>query len=135
MDLKSMAIKMAMQKLGGGDEGIMGSAMSALLGGGGGNDDDGGFDLGGLVEKFSGGDTGNMLQSWLGDGDNDAVSPDQVTNALGSDKIADFASKLGIGKDEAASKLTDLLPSLIDKSSSGGSLLGGVAGLASKLFK
>ncbi len=132
MDLKSMAIQMLMQKMGGGDEGAMGSALSSLLGGGGGDSD---LDIGGLVGKLTGGDMGGALQSWLGDGDNEAVSAEQVTSALGADQVAEFASKLGIGQDEAAGGLSDLIPNLIDQNSSGGDLLGGLAGMAGKLFK
>ena len=46
-----------------------------------------------------------------------------------------------IGRDEASSSLSQILPDLIDKSSKGGSLLDsvggaeGLAGLASKFFK
>lgn len=132
MDFKSMAIKMAMEKMGGGDEGLLGSALGSLLGN---SSDDDGFDLAGLAEQFTGGGLGNALQSWLGDGANDSVSAEQVTNALGADKIAGFAQQLGIGQEEAASKLSDLLPDLMDKSSSGGSLLGNAADLASRFLK
>ena len=131
MDLKSMAIQMVMQKMGGGDESAIGNAIGSLLGGG----SDGDLDIGGLASKFAGGDLGGALQSWLGDGDNDAVSAEQVTSALGADKVAEFAQQLGIGQEEAGGALSDLLPNLIDQSSSGGSLLGGLAGMAGKLFK
>lgn len=131
MDLKSMAIRMVMDKLGGGDENAVSGALGSLLGGGG----DGDLDLGGLVGKFAGGDLGGALQSWLGDGDNESVSADQVTSALGADKVAEFAQQLGIGQEEAGGALSDLLPSLIDQNSSGGDLLGGLAGMAGKLFK
>ncbi len=131
MDLKSMAISMLKDKMGGGDEGSIGDALGSLMGGG----QDGDLDLGGLVGKFAGGDMGGALQSWLGDGDNEAVSAEQVSSALGADKVADFAQKLGIGTDEAGGALSDLLPSLIDQNSSGGDLMGGLAGLAGKLFK
>ena len=99
------------------------------------SNDSEGFDLGGLAEQFSGGGLGNALQSWLGDGDNDNVSGEQITNALGADKIAGFAQQLGMDQNEAASKLSDLLPDLMDKSSSGGSLLGNAADLASRFLK
>lgn len=131
MDLKSMAIQMVMQKMGGGDESQIGNALGSLLGGG----DDGDLDIGGLVGKFAGGDAGSALQSWLGDGDNEAVSAEQVTSALGADQIAEFANKLGVGQEEAAGGLMDLIPNLIDQNSSGGDLLGGLAGMAGKLFK
>lgn len=132
MDLKSMAIQMVMEKMGGGDESAIGNALGSLLGGGG---SDGDLDIGGLVGKFAGGDLGAALQSWLGDGDNDSVSAEQVTNALGADKVAEFAQQMGIGQEEAGGALSDLLPNLIDKNSSGGDLLGGLAGMAGKLFK
>jgi uncharacterized protein YidB (DUF937 family) len=83
---------------------------------------------------------GTIAQSWLGDGSNTQISSDQVTKLLGPDKISEFASKLGVTKEEAAGGLSDALPNMIDKASSGGSLLdsiGGVSGamgLAGKLF-
>ena len=59
---------------------------------------------------------------------------------FGSDKISEFASKLGLSEDEAAGGLSEALPQLVDKASSGGSLLesmGGISGalgMAGKLF-
>ncbi|NNF59999.1 MAG: DUF937 domain-containing protein [Gammaproteobacteria bacterium] len=137
MDLKQMATQMLMSKLGGdADSGSAQAAVDNLLGGG-----EGGSPLSGLVEKFSGGGLADVAQSWLGDGDNASVSADQVTEALGSGQVADFASKLGIDQSQAAESLSNFLPDLIDKSSRGGELLGsvgglkGLGGLASKFFK
>ena len=112
------------------------SAFSSLTGGGTGA----GFDLGSLVSNMTAGGLGDIAQSWLGDGDNANVSPDQVTNMFGADKISEFASKLGLSNEEAAGGLSDALPQMVDKASSGGSLLdsiGGISGaigLAGKLF-
>ncbi|MEM7219647.1 MAG: YidB family protein [Pseudomonadota bacterium] len=134
MDLKNMAVELLKQRLTGGssnDDGLLGAAVGSLLGGG----DDNDVDLAGLVGKFSGGDIGGALQSWLGDGDNDNVNGDQVAGALGMDQVAQFAQRLGIGEQEAADGLSDVLPQLIDKNSQGGDLLGGLAGLASKFLK
>ena len=100
----------------------------------------GGFDLGSLVSKMNSGGLGDTAKSWLGDGGNAPVSPEQVTNLFGADKISQFASNLGLSNEEAAGGLSDALPNMMDKASSGGSLLdsiGGVSGaigLASKLF-
>jgi uncharacterized protein YidB (DUF937 family) len=86
------------------------------------------------------GGLGAIAQSWLGDGDNQPVSPEQVTNMFGADKISEFASKLGLSNEEAAGGLSEALPQMVDKASTGGSLLdsiGGVSGaigLAGKLF-
>ena len=131
MDLQKMAVQMLMEKLGAKDENAAGSALESLLG----SSDGAGMDLGGLIEKFSGGDLGGALASWLGDGDNEAVGAEQITSALGADQIEKFAAGLGVGKDEASNALSSILPQLIDSNSSGGSLLGSAADLASKFFK
>ncbi|MDH3645861.1 MAG: YidB family protein [Gammaproteobacteria bacterium] len=137
MDLKDMATQMLMSKLGGNaDEGAAKSALDNLLGG-----SEGGSPLAGLVEKFTGGELAGAAKSWLGDGDNESVSADQVTSALGSGQVADFASKLGIDQNQAAEQLSQFLPELVDKTSRGGELLDsigglkGLGGLASKFFK
>ena len=138
MDLAKLATQMLMSKLGGSaDEGVAASALSSLIGGG------DGINLGDVVQKLQGGGGGlaSMAQSWLGDGDNLPISASQVTELLGGDKVQEFASKIGLDQDQASEGLAGMLPDLIDKSSSGGSLLdsigglSGVAGIASKLFK
>jgi uncharacterized protein YidB (DUF937 family) len=89
---------------------------------------------------MQGGSMGDILQSWLGDGQNDSISGSQVSDLLGSDKIAAFASQLGLSQDEAIGGLQDAMPKMVDNASSGGSLLdsiGGISGalnMASKLF-
>ncbi len=119
------------------DTGNLISALSSLAGG---DRSQGGFDLGSLLPKMDSGGLGTIAKSWLGDGNNEAISPDQITNMLGADKISEFASKLGLSKEEAAGGLSEALPQMVDKASSGGSLLdsiGGVSGamgMASKLF-
>ena len=118
------------------DIGSLTSALAGLTGGGGG----GGLDLGSLLSKMDAGGLANIAQSWLGDGENAPVSAEQVTGLLGADKISAFASQLGLSNEEAAGGLSDALPHMMDKASSGGSLLdsiGGVSGaigLAGKLF-
>jgi uncharacterized protein YidB (DUF937 family) len=112
------------------------SAFSSLTGGG----SNAGFDLSSLVSNMTAGGLGDIAQSWLGDSDNATVSPEQITNMFGADKISEFASNLGLSSEEAAGGLSDALPHMVDKASSSGSLLdsiGGVSGaidLAGKLF-
>lgn len=118
------------------DMGKLISAFSSLTGGG----SNAGFDMSSLVSNMTAGGLGDIAQSWLGDGDNAPVSPDQVTNMFGADKISEFASNLGLSNEEAVGGLSDALPHMVDKASSGGSLLdsiGGISGaigLAGKLF-
>lgn len=120
---------------------LLTSALGSLMGGGNAPADKGGFDLGSLLSGMDSGGLGNIAKSWLGDGSNDSISTDQVSSMFGSDKLSEFASQLGLSDDEAAGGLTDALPKMVDKASSGGSLLdsiGGISGaisLASKFFK
>ncbi len=119
------------------DIGNLTSALSGLVGGDRSNT---GINLGSLVSKMDTGGLGAVAKSWLGDGNNEAISPDQITSMFGSDKISEFASKLGLSKDEAAGGLSEALPQMVDKASSGGSLLdsmgglSGALGMAGKLF-
>lgn len=120
------------------DLGSLTSALSGLTGGG--DSDDGGFDIGSLLGKMQGGGMADVAQSWLGDGDNNPVEGNQITEMFGADKISEFASKLGLSEEEAVGGLQDALPQIVDKASSGGSILdsiggiGGAISMASKLF-
>ena len=119
MDLLKMG-----QELLGDKMGDMGGVMDALSGLTEGN----GLDLAGITDKLKEGGLGDQLSSWLGDGENASVSAEQITNALGADKISEMASSLGIDAGSAAEKLSQAMPSLMDKFSSGGNLLDSVTG-------
>lgn len=137
MDLMQLGAQLLQSKLSGGQSGgDVTSALSGLMG-----DSKGGLDIGSLVSKMQGSDLAGMASSWLGDGGNDAISADQVQNLLGDEKVAQFASQMNVDKDTALSSLSEVLPQMVDKSSSGGSLLdsvgglGGLMGMASKFLK
>jgi uncharacterized protein YidB (DUF937 family) len=139
MDLMKIGTQLILSKLGGGaSEGGIASALSSLLGGG---NSDGGLDLSSLISGMlnkgsgdgdgdSGGGIADIVGSWLGDGDNEAVSGSQIKDMLGGDKISEFASKLGVDEDTAADSLAEAVPQMVDKGSSGGSLLDSVGGLS-----
>ena len=136
MDLKDLAVKLAMQKLGGSllngkDENTIGNALSALTG----DQNEASFDIGDLVSQMQSGGLGGALSSWLGDGGNDAVDGAAVANALGTDRIGEFASRLGLDQGQAADALSNLLPDLVDRSSEGGNLMGNLASLASRFLR
>ena len=142
-DLLKIGAKMFINSKQSGETGSaldMGSLTSALSGLAGGERGNTGLDLGSLLSKMDSGGLGDIAKSWLGDGDNQPVSPSQVTSLLGADKVSEFAAKLGLSSQEAAGGLSDALPHMVDQASSGGSLLdsiggvSGVMGLAGKLF-
>ena len=133
MDLMQMGTQLLASKLGGNvNSSVITNALGGLLSGG-----DGKPDLGGLVGSMQGKGLGSIAESWLGDGNNDDISSDQVREVVGRDKISEMASQLNTDEDSLLDTLKDALPQIIDKSSSGGSLLdsaGGLMGLAKKFF-
>ena len=93
--------------------------------------------LQGVMEKLHGAGLGGAAQSWLGDGQNQAVSPDQVQSALGPDAVGQVAGQLGAGQGEAAGHIAQFLPMIMEHVGSGGQLpagggMGELQGLLSK---
>jgi len=95
----------------------------------------------GLIEKFQNGGLGEVVSSWIGTGENQPVSGDQIANTLGADKIKDIAASLGVSDTEAADGLASILPQLIDKLTpngqvpEGNALQEGLLSLVQKIMK
>lgn len=136
MDLMKMGTDLLGENMKDLDPDTLSSALGGLLSGSGGQ-----FDLGSIVASMNDKGLGSIAESWLGDGSNSPISTSQIQELLGSDKIAQMASQLNTGEGNLLESLTTMLPQLMDKSSSGGSLLdslGGTDGLmdmAGKFFK
>jgi len=139
MDMMKLATQLLASKLGGntgGNSDMVQNVIGSLLGG-----DSGGLDLGSLVGNLKNSGLGDVAESWLGDGDNAHISRSQIESMLGSDKIQNAAQQLGADQNDLLRGLQNMLPQVVDKSSSGGSLLdsvggiSGLAGLAGKFLK
>lgn len=93
-------------------------AMQMLANKGGGGTGGGTLDsmggLSGIVSAFQQGGLGHLADSWVGTGDNLPVSGDQLSQILGSDKIGEIASQLGMSQGDAAGGLAKILPDLIN---------------------
>jgi len=96
------------------DVGDIANALGGLLG-----NSEGGLDLSSLVGGLSQNGLGEIVGSWLGNGENASISLDQVKDLLGSDKISEFASQLGLSEESAAGALADALPQVVDQATSG----------------
>lgn len=94
---------------GGEQSNLMNEVLGMLSGGGSGEG------LQGLIQKFQSSGLGDIISSWVGTGKNLPINDEQVKSGLGSDLIGQLASKAGLPPDLTASKLTELLPTLIDK--------------------
>jgi len=71
--------------------------------------------LNGVLDKLKSGGLGDQVASWVGTGENQAVSADQITSALGSSQIADLAAKFGITPEVLSGQLAQHLPDVINK--------------------
>ncbi|MFJ6700520.1 YidB family protein [Streptomyces sp. NPDC091272] len=101
---------------GGGAGNILGSLLGALGGAGGGAaDKEGGNPLGGLMEMLQKSGLADQAQSWIGTGDNQPVSGEQVAKALPDDALAKAAQDAGVSPQEAADSLAQALPQAVDK--------------------
>lgn len=85
-------------------QGVMGLLTSRETGG-----------LEGLIQAFEQRGLGEVISSWVGNGENMAITPQQVHEVLGSNVIQQLAEKANLSPDETKLKLSELLPTLIDK--------------------
>lgn len=68
----------------------------------------------GLLAQFQQAGLGHLVESWIGTGQNAAISGAQITQALGSGQLANIAQQLGIDHTQAGNLLAQYLPQVID---------------------
>src|SRR5215831_1749905 len=71
--------------------------------------------LQGLANKFAQSGQGNAFQSWVGMGENQPISSNQIQNVLGSEQVNALAAKMGIDSAQASNFLAEYLPKIVDK--------------------
>jgi uncharacterized protein YidB (DUF937 family) len=71
--------------------------------------------LQGLANKFAQSGQADAFQSWVGMGENEAISSNQIQNALGPDQVKALAAKMGIDPAQASGFLAEYLPKIVDK--------------------
>jgi uncharacterized protein YidB (DUF937 family) len=90
--------------------------------------------LNGLVTKFNQAGLGDVVGSWIGSGENQPISADQMTQVLGNDTLARAASQLGLDPSQLSGQLSAMLPGLIDKLTPNGAAPAGGLGNAGDLL-
>ncbi|PXW27339.1 YidB family protein [Paraburkholderia caballeronis] len=118
---------------GGGQQALIAAAMEFV------NNQPGG--LNGLIQKFQQGGIGDVIQSWVSNGENQPVSADQLHSVLGSDAVSGLAQKVGLQPDQVSGLLAQVLPHVVNAATPNGevpaegainteSVLGTLGGLA-----
>ncbi len=70
--------------------------------------------LQGLIQSFQQGGLGDIVNSWVSNGQNLPISAEQIQSVLGGSSLGNIASQLGMNSEEASGSLASMLPQLID---------------------
>ncbi len=81
-----------------------GQGLGGMMGGGG---------LGGLMASFQQAGLGHVAQSWVGNGPNQPVSPEQLHSVLGQDQVQSMASQANMQPQDFLSQLSQHLPNAV----------------------
>ncbi len=113
----------------GGEMGALGSLAGMLLGG---QQQQGAAasPLQGLIAAFEQQGLGHIAQSWVGDGENHPVSPDQLHQVLGPDQVQSMANQTGMDPQQLLGELAQMLPGVIAQLSSRGGQVPGAPATA-----
>ncbi|MFF4450391.1 YidB family protein [Streptomyces sp. NPDC001502] len=111
---------------------ILGALLGALMGGAGGSQAGGSQaggsqaggsnPLGGLLDMLTKSGLADQAQSWIGTGDNQAVSGAQIAEAVPDEALQKAAAQAGVSPQEAADQIAQALPAAVDKLSPEGQL-------------
>ena len=70
--------------------------------------------LGGLVNKLQQGGLGDVVNSWVGSGQDKPVSPGQLGQALGPSIMKTVSQLTGISEDDLSKQLSQVLPGVVN---------------------
>jgi uncharacterized protein YidB (DUF937 family) len=83
---------------------LAGGAAGSVLSGG----------LGDLLRQFQQNGQGEVANSWVGNGPNKQISPDDLAKALGADQIDALSTQSGLSRDDLLAGLSRHLPDVIN---------------------
>jgi uncharacterized protein YidB (DUF937 family) len=84
---------------------LPGGAAGSVLSGG----------LNDLLKQFQQNGHGEVAQSWIGSGPNKTISPDNLEDALGADRINTLSSLSGMSREDLLNGLSQQLPDVVDQ--------------------
>jgi uncharacterized protein YidB (DUF937 family) len=80
----------------------------------------GGLDV--LINQFRQSGLEDVINSWIGTGNNQPISPPQLRQALGEGRVNDLSRQTGASQDDLLSQLSKYLPGVIDRLTPNGQL-------------
>jgi uncharacterized protein YidB (DUF937 family) len=102
--------------------------------------------LNGLIQQFKDKGAGDIISSWVSNGENQPISADTLHSVLGSDTVTNLAAKAGVQPDQVTGLLSQILPHVVNAATPNGdvpaegqlnstTVLGALGGIASLLGK
>ncbi|WP_425497679.1 YidB family protein [Paraburkholderia ultramafica] len=102
--------------------------------------------LNGLIDRFKEKGLGDVVTSWVSNGENQPIAPDALHSVLGSDAVTNLAAKAGVQPDQVTGLLSQILPHVINAATPEGevpaegklnatTVLGSLGGLSALLGK
>lgn len=102
--------------------------------------------LNGLIQQFKDKGAGDIITSWVSNGENQPISADTLHSVLGSDTVTNLAAKVGVQPDQVAGLLSQVLPHVVNAATPNGevpaegqlnstTVLGALGGLTSLFGK
>lgn len=105
---------------GAGGGGAAGAGLGSVLGGSAGAVVS--SSLGNLIKDLQDSGSGRAAQSWVGQGANEEIAPNDLAKAMGSDAIDAIARQTGMSRDDLLACLSQHLPELINQLTPNGRL-------------
>jgi len=78
--------------------------------------------LGGLLRQFQKTGHDDVIDTWIGPGQNRSMSPGQLGSALGPNVLKSLAQKTGLSEQDLLAQLSQVLPGVVDKLTPNGRL-------------
>ena len=75
-----------------------------------------------LLRQFQQNGLGDIINSWIGPGQNQPISPTQLHQAIGQNTVNDLSQQTGASQDELLALLSKYLPGVIDRLTPNGQL-------------
>jgi uncharacterized protein YidB (DUF937 family) len=80
--------------------------------------------LGELLDRFKQNGRGDVAQSWVNHGPNRDIAPDDLRSVIGPDVLGALSQRTGLDPDEVLARLSQQLPSAVDRYTPEGRLPG-----------
>jgi uncharacterized protein YidB (DUF937 family) len=91
---------------GGGQQALVAAALEFV------NSQPGG--LNGLIDRFKEKGLGDVVTSWVSNGENQPIAPDALHSVLGSETVTNLAAKAGVEPDQVTGLLSQILPHVVN---------------------